>query len=68
MMANKNKRIEPLTKQYDPSDYNKKGEVSSGLATTHEQVSDTYTEGTIDGKIDHVNGKDEDVSRDGFEK
>ncbi|HSU79907.1 MAG TPA: YozQ family protein [Candidatus Angelobacter sp.] len=48
----------PMTKQYDPSDYKKTSIESKGLATTHEQVSDTYTEGTIDGVMEDVNGKD----------
>ncbi|WP_077624890.1 YozQ family protein [Sediminibacillus massiliensis] len=46
-------------KMYDPFDYSKDDQVSHGLAVTHEQVSDDYTEGTIDGRIDDVdeNGK-----------
>lgn len=39
---------------YHTSDYHKNDEVSSGLATTHEQVSDTYAEGEIGGTIDAV--------------
>ncbi|MDQ0298888.1 hypothetical protein J2S78_001308 [Salibacterium salarium] len=31
-----------------PDDYNSNESVSRGLADTHEQVSDTYTAGTID--------------------
>lgn len=46
------------TKQYEPSDYKSESEESKGLAMTHEQVSDTYVEGTVDGVIDDVNGKD----------
>lgn len=41
-------------KQYDPSFYENANEVEAGLATTHEQASDTYTEGTIDGNIDDL--------------
>ncbi|SDM17113.1 YozQ family protein [Sediminibacillus halophilus] len=41
-------------KMYDPSDYQKKDPLSKGLAVTHEQVSDDYTEGTIEGAIDEV--------------
>lgn len=33
---------------YQPSDYEKKDQLSSGLATTHEQVSDTLAEGDIE--------------------
>jgi hypothetical protein len=48
----------PMTKQYDVSDYKNENEESEGLATTHEQVSDVYMEGTIDGVMENVNGKD----------
>ncbi|MGM0844757.1 MAG: YozQ family protein [Bacillota bacterium] len=48
---------------YEVSDYKESDELSKGLAMTHEQVSDSLTEGTIDGKIDHVNGKDIDLPR-----
>jgi hypothetical protein len=48
---------------YEPADYNKKDELSQGLAMTHEQASDSLTEGTIDGKIDDVDGKDIDLKR-----
>lgn len=51
-------------KNYGPNDYKKDSRLSSGLAMTHEQVSDTLTEGTIDGEIDDVKGKDEDLKGD----
>jgi hypothetical protein len=35
-------------KEYEVEDYKSQDEVSSGLATTHEQASDGYMEGTID--------------------
>lgn len=41
---------------YEVEDYNRQDELSSGLATTHEQASDDYMEGTIDalakGRVD----------------
>ena len=43
---------------YEPSDYQKKDQTSSGLATTHEQASDTLTEGEIGAVIDDVDGED----------
>ncbi len=43
---------------YEASDYTRKDETSSGLAVTHEQVSDSLTEGTIDGVIEDVDGQD----------
>lgn len=42
-------------KNYEPSDYEKDDSFSQGLATSHEQVSDTFVEGTIDAKIDSAN-------------
>lgn len=53
---------------YDPKDYESNSELASGLATTHEQVSDTLTEGTIEAKIDNVNGKNIDILREGYKK
>ncbi len=55
-------------KNYDPSDYGKNSVLNSGLATTHEQTSDTLAEGTIDGKIDDINGKDEKIPRKGYDR
>lgn len=52
-------------KTYDVSDYKRKEESDKGMAITHEQVSDNYMEGTIDGKIDELNSKDELKTHDG---
>jgi hypothetical protein len=46
-------------RQYDVSDYQKKDALSNGLATTHEQVSDTYMEGEIGAVIENANTKKE---------
>lgn len=35
-------------KTYQYSDYYKDDQLSQGMATSHEQVSDTYMEGTVD--------------------
>lgn len=48
---------------YDVSDYKKSDELSQGLAITHEQASDSLTEGTIDGKIENLEGKNIDLPR-----
>lgn len=45
-------------RHYKPEDYKKKDALSSGLATTHEQVSDVYTEGQANPVVEDVNGKD----------
>lgn len=41
-------------KQFDFKDYQNEDEISTGLAITHEQVSDDYTEGTIDGHFENI--------------
>ncbi|MFB7642752.1 YozQ family protein [Peribacillus butanolivorans] len=46
---------------YDVSDYKRKDTLSSGLATTHEQVSDTYTEGEMQSVVDDVDGKNIEI-------
>lgn len=48
MNNNKESAPEIAGRQYEFADYKKKGQLSSGLAKTHEQVSDGYFEGTID--------------------
>jgi len=52
---------------YHPSYYQEKDTLSSGLATTHEQVSDTFTEGEIGAVIDDVNGKDITIPQKDYE-
>jgi hypothetical protein len=39
-------------RQYEVEDYKRQDQLSSGLATTHEQASDDYMEGTIDAMIE----------------
>ncbi|MGG0285997.1 YozQ family protein [Peribacillus butanolivorans] len=46
---------------YDVSDYKRKDTLSSGLAKTHEQVSDTYTEGEMQSVVDDVDGKNIEI-------
>ncbi|MBB6454093.1 inosine/xanthosine triphosphate pyrophosphatase family protein [Salirhabdus euzebyi] len=55
-------------KVYEPADYKRKDQLSSGIALTHEQSSDTLVEGTIDGKIERENGDEEEIPRKGFNK
>ncbi|ARK31197.1 YozQ family protein [Halalkalibacter krulwichiae] len=45
-----NKTQEVAEHSYQPEDYQSSNEVEKGLATTHEQVSDAYMEGTIDAE------------------
>lgn len=49
-------------RNYESSDYDRNDFLSSGLAQSHEQVSDTFVEGTIDGKIKRANEQTNDVS------
>ncbi|MDL4842674.1 YozQ family protein [Aquibacillus rhizosphaerae] len=60
-------------KMYDNSDYEASDLIDMGTAITHEQASDDYTEGTIDGEIDSVNengglksDKGKEIPREGF--
>ncbi|MGP4061360.1 YozQ family protein [Halobacillus sp. H74] len=61
------KKKDQDVRNYQPSDYEKEDFVSKGLATTHEQVSDTLTEGTFDGKIDEVDKNGNLVTHKGKE-
>jgi hypothetical protein len=47
MSREEKKNFNKVTKVYETSDYKKQNEVSQGLATTHEQVSDAYMSGDI---------------------
>lgn len=53
---------------YHTDDYKKNDELSSGLATTHEQVSDAYMEGEIKAVVDNANGQDIEIPRKGYEE
>jgi hypothetical protein len=49
---NQNESMEAAGRSFYTGDYKKSDPVSSGFATTHEQISDTYAEGTIDDALD----------------
>ncbi|MFD1737793.1 YozQ family protein [Bacillus salitolerans] len=40
--------LEIAGRQFDPSDYEGESQLEQGLAITHEQAGDDYTEGTVD--------------------
>ncbi|WP_458413633.1 YozQ family protein [Schinkia sp. CFF1] len=63
----KNDSSKLAEKNYQPGDYTNKNELASGLATTHEQATDAYTEGTLNAKIDNVNGQDVEIPKKGNE-
>jgi hypothetical protein len=55
-------------RQYEVEDYQRSDTLSAGLAMTHEQVSDTYTEGEIHAVIDDQDdGKETQIPRKGYE-
>jgi hypothetical protein len=58
MDNNHDENLNIAGRNYNPSDYNKNSVLSSGLAVTHEQVSDAYVEGTVEAVIDDLDGKD----------
>lgn len=47
MSKKEKKNFNNVTQVYSASDYNKQDEISQGLATTHEQVSDAYMAGDM---------------------
>ncbi|WP_026584943.1 YozQ family protein [Bacillus sp. J33] len=53
---------------YETEDYKRNDQLSSGLATTHEQVSDTYMEGQADAVIEDVNGVDISIPRKAYDE
>lgn len=69
-MENKNapnkENLNLAGRNYEVEDYKGNDQLSSGLATTHEQVSDTYMEGEIMPVIENVNGKDINLPREGY--
>jgi hypothetical protein len=60
------KSAEVAEKMYEASDYKGSTDLEKGLATTHEQVSDTYVEGTVDGVMEDVAGEDIPLKREGY--
>jgi hypothetical protein len=62
MSKNKNdlqQSKEVAEKNFDASGYQSSNETEKGLAITHEQATDAYTEGTVDGKIDKLDEQGE---------
>ncbi|HZG72680.1 MAG TPA: YozQ family protein [Chondromyces sp.] len=60
-MTNKRKEVnstELAGRHFEMEDYKRNDELSQGLAITHEQATDSWTEGTIDGVMENVAGKD----------
>ncbi|MFD5852393.1 YozQ family protein [Cytobacillus pseudoceanisediminis] len=64
----KNDGIDIAGRYYETEDYNRNDQLSSGLATTHEQVSDAYMEGQADAVIEDVVGVDISIPRKGYDE
>ncbi|WP_010094637.1 YozQ family protein [Ornithinibacillus scapharcae] len=56
---------EVAEKYYDVSGYQSNNQTEKGLAITHEQATDAYTEGTIEAKIDQLDEQGELKSHNG---
>ncbi|KMY50401.1 DUF4025 domain-containing protein [Peribacillus sp. JNUCC 23] len=59
-MTKKNEnQAEIAGRHYQTEDFEKKDQISSGFAETHEQVSDHFFEGTVDQLINNQENKTE---------
>ena len=67
MPKGKSKNTDLAGRIYDTADYKRDDELSNGLAVTHEQASDSYTEGEIGGKIERESGVKEDLNKRGYQ-
>ncbi|RBP96368.1 uncharacterized protein DUF4025 [Cytobacillus firmus] len=64
----KNEGTDIAGRYYETEDYKRNDQLSSGLATTHEQVSDAYMEGQADAVIEDVVGVDISIPRKGYDE
>jgi hypothetical protein len=70
-MANKSTNKDSLDvagRIYEVDDYKRKDTLSSGLAETHEQVSDTFIEGETQPVINNINGKDIELKSEALDR
>lgn len=66
-MTKREKQSKVADKIYEAADYDHTDLIDQGTAITHEQVTDTFMEGTIDGEIDAVNSNGQLKSHSGEE-
>jgi hypothetical protein len=59
-----NDNLKLAGRDYQVEDYKRDDQLSSGLATSHEQVSDSYMVGEVDSLIGDVNGKNITIGPD----
>lgn len=67
MQDEKKKQVGIAGKVYGTSDYQQINNQSQGLAVTHEQASDSYTEGTIDEVKANENDKNATLNQRGYQ-
>ncbi len=65
MGKGESKNTDLAGRMYDSSDYKRNDQLSNGLAVTHEQASDSYTEGEIGDKIERASGVQDDLGSRG---
>lgn len=65
MEKGESKNTDLAGRMYDSFDYKRNDQLSNGLAVTHEQASDSYTEGEIGGKIERASGVEDDLGSRG---
>jgi hypothetical protein len=63
-----NDNLKLAGRDYQVEDYKRNDQLSSGLATSHEQVSDSYMMGEVDALIGDVNGKQVAIVPDELKK
>jgi hypothetical protein len=63
-----NDNLKLAGRDYQVEDYKRDDQLSSGLATSHEQVSDSYMMGEVDALIGDVNGKNVAIVPDEFKE
>ncbi|KKK37802.1 hypothetical protein WQ57_11530 [Mesobacillus campisalis] len=65
---NEQENLKIAGRQYEVEDYQRNDTLSAGLAVTHEQVSDAYTEGEINPVIDNQqDGSETRIPRKGYQ-
>lgn len=62
---NQKESNEVAEKNYDVTGYQSNNQAEKGMAITHEQATDAYTEGTIEAKIDQLDEQGELKSHNG---
>jgi hypothetical protein len=67
MKMRESKNTDLAGRVFATADYNRNDELSNGLAVTHEQASDSYTEGEAGGKIERPSGAKDELNNRGYQ-